>query len=281
MLHRIEAEIAPQADAKQLAYRTRETSLAVYSDPALIELVLRNLVSNAVRYTERGGVLVGARRWGQSVALQVWDTGVGIAHEDQAHIFREFYQLGNPERDRQKGLGLGLAIAKGLANELQHELRMRSVPGRGSCFSLVMPLSQAPVIETERLGSPVTLHPLGARVLVIDDDHMVQHAMQRLLESWQCECVVAESFEAAIAMEGLQMPQIILSDYRLRNQQTGAQAIEQLRQFWGKPIPAVLLTGDTARERLRDVLSSGIPLMHKPVSPRQLHQQMMRLLMLS
>jgi two-component system, sensor histidine kinase len=278
LLHRIEAEIAPQADAKCLVYRTRETPLAVRSDPALVELILRNLASNAVRYTEQGGVLVGVRRRGQSVLLQVWDTGAGIAQEDRENIFREFYQLGNPERDRHKGLGLGLAIAKGLATELRHELSLNSVLGRGSCFTLEMPLSLAPVIETDALRAPVSLRPLGLRVLVIDDDDMVRHAMQRLLQSWQCDCVVSESAEAVMAMQGMSAPEIILSDYRLRDQQTGAQAIEQLRQHWGAPIPAILLTGDTARERLREVLSSGIPLMHKPVSPQQLHQEIERLL---
>lgn len=278
LLHRIESEIAPQADAKRLVYRTRESPLAVRSDPALVELILRNLVSNAVRYTERGGVLVGVRRWGQSVLLQVWDTGVGIAPGDQLHIFREFYQLGNPERDRRKGLGLGLAIAKGLATELRHELRLNSVPGRGSCFTLVMPLSQAPLIEPGHPHDLAELQPLGVRVLVIDDDDIVRQAMQSLLQTWQCECMVAESAEAIMALQGVPMPQLILSDYRLRHDQTGAQAIEQLRQFWAAPIPAILLTGDTARERLREVLSSGIPLLHKPVSPRHLHQEMVQLL---
>lgn len=279
LLSRIEAEIAPQADAKRLVYRTRETPLAVKSDPALVELIVRNLVSNAVRYTERGGVLVGVRRWGETALLQVWDTGVGIAKADQDQVFREFYQLGNPERDRHKGLGLGLAIAKGLATQLQHELRLSSVPGRGSCFTLLLPLGQAPLIEAAPQHVSLTLAPLWARVLVIDDDDMVRHAMQPLLQSWQCECVVVQSPEEAMAMNGLQPPQLILSDYRLRDQKTGAQAIEQLRQFWGAPIPAILLTGDTARERLREVLSSGIPLMHKPVLPRQLHGEIAKLLL--
>jgi two-component system, sensor histidine kinase len=273
LLHRIEAEIAPQADAKQLLYRTRDTVLAAQSDPALVELILRNLVSNAVRYSERGGILVCARtqQAGAVVTLEVWDTGVGIAPEHLGEIFREFHQLGNPERDRHKGLGLGLAIAKGLADQLGHHLSVRSVPGRGSCFRLSMPAAQG-VVARDHHDHGVPMLPLHLQVLVIDDDVLVQEAMRQLLQRWQCHCMTAESVEQALSLEWPSPPQLILSDYRLRNQATGAQAIAQLRTYWGTDIPAILLTGDTAKERLREAISTGIPLLHKPVSPQQLHQ---------
>lgn len=278
LLHRIESEVAPQADAKQLVYRTRDTALAVRSDPALVELILRNIVTNAVRYTERGGVLVGARRRGETVMLQVWDTGVGIPLVQRDEIFREFHQLGNPERDRRKGLGLGLAIAKGLATELRHELGVQSVLGRGSCFTLMLPLSRSPVIDTEFPRTPVPLMPLHLRVLVIDDDELVLDAMRSLFQRWGCECMTAESPDQALGMTWNQPPQLIVSDYRLRDQLTGASAIGKLRDHWGLQIPAILLTGDTARERLWEALGSGIPLLHKPVSPQQLHQQISKML---
>ena len=128
LLNKIENELAPQADAKNIVYRSRETHVAVQSDPVLLELILRNLVSNAIRYTERGGVLVACRQHGSQAAIEIWDTGIGIAPENQQEVFREFHQLGNPERDRHKGLGLGLAIADGLARTLKHGLSLVSIP---------------------------------------------------------------------------------------------------------------------------------------------------------
>ena len=270
LLHRIEAEIAPQADGKRLLYRTRETPVAVRSDPALLELVVRNLVSNAVRYTDRGGVLVGVRRRPGQVLLQVWDTGVGIAPEHLGDIFKEFHQLGNAERDRHKGLGLGLAIARRLADQLGHRLTVQSRVGRGSCFSLCMPVADG-AVATDDHEVPAQMQALHLRVLVIDDDVLVQQAMQALLQRWRCDCRTAESATQALGMDWPQAPQLILSDYRLRDQITGAQAIAQLRAHWGQPIPAILLTGDTAKERLREAMATGIPLLHKPVSPLQLH----------
>jgi signal transduction histidine kinase len=270
LLHRIEAEIAPQADGKQLIYRTRETPAVVSSDPALVELVLRNLVTNAVRYTDHGGVLVCARQRRGQVVLEVWDTGVGIAPEHHQDIFKEFHQLGNAERDRRKGLGLGLAIARKLADQLGHTLSVRSRPGRGSCFCLSMPLAQG-AVATDPHEHLAPMQPLHLSVLVIDDDTLVQEGMRTLLQRWRCECSTAESVEQALSQDWLRAPQLIVSDYRLRHQATGARAIDQLRAHWGEPIPAILLTGDTARERLREAKSTGIPLLHKPVSPLQLY----------
>ncbi len=273
LLYRIETEIAPQADHKRLIYRTRETRLSVESDPALVELILRNLVSNAVRYTEQGGVLIGARQRGEQVVLEVWDTGVGIPADHLDDIFLEFHQLGNPERDRQKGLGLGLAIAKGLSQALSHDLSVRSVLGRGSCFRLSLPRAKSAVSYEMRLGQLTHLRPLHLNILVVDDDELVQEAMKQLLSTWGCQCVTADSAAHAISQDWPKPPQLIVSDYRLRNQATGADAIAALRAHWGSDIPAILLTGDTAKERLREAISSGIPLLHKPVSPQQLHQQ--------
>lgn len=140
LLNKIEREFESQADAKGIAYRSRETDLAAQSDPLLVELILRNLVANAIRYTQHGGLLVTCRQRGAEAVLEVWDTGIGIAPGDQPAVFREFFQLDNPERDRQKGLGLGLAIADGLARTLNHRLSLTSTPGRGSVFRLSMPI---------------------------------------------------------------------------------------------------------------------------------------------
>jgi signal transduction histidine kinase/CheY-like chemotaxis protein len=276
LLHTIENDLAPLADAKGLVYRSRETSVAVHSDATLVEMIVRNLVSNAIRYTDHGGVLVACRRHGNVVAVEVWDTGIGIAQDDQKDIFSEFHQLGNPERDRNKGLGLGLAIAQGLAKTLGHDLTMASRPGRGSVFRLTLPVAHAMVIKAP--SPPVGRRLEKLRVLVIDDDAAVRSAMAQLLQSWGCQCDTADSIEEALISAHLACPDILISDYRLRELRTGAQAIAELRAFLGPHTPALMITGDTAPERLREALASGIPLMHKPVKPEQLYQALVDVL---
>jgi len=272
LLNKIEREFVSQADANGLAYRSRETALVVQSDPALIELILRNLVSNAIRYTERGGVLVTCRRRGQQAVMEVWDTGIGIESSQQSEVFREFHQLGNPERDRRKGLGLGLAIVSGLARTLGHELALVSTLQRGSVFRLTLPLATAASAVAPLMVESGKVRTLQMRVLLIDDDEAVREGMLHLLKDWGCECAVAETIEEALALARIEAPDVIISDYRLREQRTGIEAIATLRHLLGDALPALLITGDTAPERLREALASGIPLLHKPVSPSQLYR---------
>ncbi len=275
LLRKIERELAPQADAKDIVFRTRDTELVVQTDPVLLELILRNLVSNAIRYTERGGILLGCRKRGNLALLEVWDTGIGIAPEHQNEVFREFHQLGNPERDRRKGLGLGLAIADGMARALQHELSLASKLQRGSVFRLALPVAAAPVSQDVVLQTKTRL--LNARLLVIDDDAIVREGMLQLLRDWGCECDAAESIEDALALVQLNVPDVVISDYRLREQRTGVEAIEAIRAQLGTSIPALLITGDTAPNRLREAQASGIPLLHKPVSPSKLYRRLVEL----
>lgn len=283
VLNRIEREFEPQADAKGLAYRSRETTLVVQSDPALVELILRNLVSNAIRYTESGALLVTCRKRGSFAVLEVWDTGIGIAPGQQAEVFKEFHQLGNPERDRRKGLGLGLAIAQGLAKTLGHALSLQSSPQRGSVFRLALPLAQVAAsvqVDADRSMPVLNSEGLmrGVHVLVIDDDEAVLSAMAQLLQNWGCEVDIANSIERALVLAQLQTPDVLISDYRLRSQRTGAQAITEVRTLLGVQLPALIITGDTAPERLREVLGSGIPLLHKPLATGELYQAMVDLL---
>ena len=276
LFHKMEKELAPQADAKNIVYRSRETAVAVHSDPVLLELILRNLVSNAIRYTRLGGVLVACRKHGNQAVIEVWDTGIGIAPEHQKEVFREFHQLGNPERDRNKGLGLGLAIADGLARTMGHGLSLVSVPGRGSVFRLALPVDNTiQVAQTAMTQSKTRL--LNARLLVVDDDKIVREGMLYLLRDWGCECEAAESIEEALAMARVNPPDVVISDYRLREQRTGVEAIAALRALLGESLPALLITGDTAPERLREAKSSGIPLLHKPVSPGKLYRKLVEL----
>lgn len=278
VLQNIEVEFSPQAEAKGLSYCTRATPLVVQSDPVLLDLVLRNLISNAIRYTPQGRILVACRRRGQRAMLEVWDTGIGIAPQHQQDVFREFHQLGNPERDRRKGLGLGLAIAKGLALAMGHDLTLTSVEGRGSVFRLSVPLADTLIEADPVLPGLDTVRPIGARVLVIDDDETVRAAMLPLLQEWGCECETAESIEAAMELARVKAPDLLICDYRLREQRTGVEAINALRRVCGAGLPALLITGDTSPERLREAQATGLPLLHKPVSPDQLYQRVVELL---
>ncbi len=294
LLNKLEREYAQQADAKGLSYRSRETTLVAYSDPALVEMVLRNFISNAIRYTEFGGLLVTVRRRQGQALLQVGDTGIGIAPEQQQAVFQEFHQLNNSERDRNKGLGLGLAIAQGLARTLGHPLGLASVPGRGSVFSLTLPLAtqvesatpftglQQPKVQNEHAYASISDHGLvphlpadtalllDARILVIDDESTVREGMVALLGQWGCVCLSAGCIEEALAQAAAFAPQLIVSDYRLRQQRNGLEAIASLRKLLGAGIPAILVTGDTAPDRLRETLGSGMRLLHKPVAPELL-----------
>jgi len=278
LFNKIENEFASQADAKGLVYRSRETHLAVQSDPMLVELILRNLVSNAIHYTEHGGVLVGCRRRGNQVVLEVWDTGIGIEPANQQEVFREFHQLGNPERDTRKGLGLGLAISDGLARTLNHGLSLASTPQRGSVFRLTLPNAAAPELVNRPVVARSNTTMLNVRILVIDDDEAVRSSMRHLLRNWGYECQVVESIEEALATARTDAPDVVISDYRLREQRTGAEAITALRALLGNTLPGLLITGDTAPERLREAQASGIPLLHKPVSPSELHRGLMAVL---
>jgi CheY-like chemotaxis protein/anti-sigma regulatory factor (Ser/Thr protein kinase) len=275
LLNKIENELALQADAKSIVYRSRETHTAVLTDPVLLELILRNLISNAIRYTDQGGVLVACRQHGKHAVLEIWDTGIGIAPEDQEEVFREFHQLGNPERDRRKGLGLGLAIADGLARAMGYELTLKSTPERGSVFRLTLPLVSNAPESNIMMQSKTRL--LNARLLFIDDDEIVREGMLHLLRDWGCECEAAESIEEALALVQLNVPDVIVSDYRLREQRTGVEAIAAVRKLIGSDIPALLITGDTAPTRLREAQASGIPLLHKPVSPGLLYRKLVEL----
>lgn len=271
LFSKLEREFGPQADARGLVYRCRDTILAAESDPALVELILRNLISNALRYTEQGGVLVACRRRGKQAQIEIWDTGIGIAAENQQSVFQEFFQLGNPERDRRKGLGLGLAIVKGLCETLGVELTLTSVPGRGSVFRLILPAALGGVVSD-------VVYPVrqpgrfdGLSVLVVDDDEAVRVAMSELLTSWGCVCQVADSAASALQV-CQQLPQLLVVDYRLRDEQTGADVMAAMREHFGRLPPTFIITGDTALDRLREAQDTGALLLHKPVEAARLHE---------
>ncbi|WP_338213696.1 hybrid sensor histidine kinase/response regulator [Halopseudomonas aestusnigri] len=277
LFSKLEREFGPQADAQGLVYRCRDTVLAVDTDPSLVELILRNLISNALRYTEQGGVLVACRRRGAMAHIEVWDTGIGIAEENHQAVFQEFFQLGNPERDRRKGLGLGLAIVQGLCNTLGVELELTSVSGKGSVFRLIVPVERGGVVSDTSAPVRKLANFDGVSVLVVDDDEAVRVAMSELLSSWGCRCLVADS--AASALQGCSaLPDLLIVDYRLRDGQTGADVMAALRERLGVLPPTFIITGDTAPDRLREAQSTGALLLHKPVDTTRLHDAISRVL---
>ena len=276
LLELMAGEFTPLARARSLNFRMVTTQAVVHSDPHLLERILRNLVANAVRYTESGRILLGCRRAGSRLRVQVLDTGIGIPDEQLRSIFEEFYQLGNQARDRRQGLGLGLAIVDRLAKLLGHEIGVRSAPGRGTMFEVIMPLGQpAAGRPAGALALPDEDLPLSAGMIaVIDDDPHILQAFQLSFEAMGFDVVIADSAEQALNRleRQAQPPDAILADYRLQDGKTGNEAIHRLRQYYGRTIPGILITGDTSPDRLKEAKESGFYLLHKPVRPDELRQ---------
>jgi CheY-like chemotaxis protein len=284
LMTRMETTFAGAAREKGLRLRVVPSRAWIRSDFVLLERIVLNLVSNAVRYTNRGGVVIGARRRGERLRLDVWDSGLGVPEDHQENIFREFYQVAGPEPGRRGGLGLGLAIVDRLSGLLEHSVELKSRPGRGSRFSVWAPLAaRRPRSAAEAPVAPGAIaNPLaGKLIVVVDDDALVLDGMRGLLASWGCQ-VVSEASEAAalarLTASG-RRPDLIVSDYRLADGKTGIDAIGRLRGALGGAIPAFLVSGDTSPERLRDAAASGFHLLHKPVAPMALRAILNRLLL--
>jgi signal transduction histidine kinase/CheY-like chemotaxis protein len=282
LLRRIETTFLPAAREKGLRLRVVACRAWLRSDFILLERIMLNLVSNAVRYTARGGIVIGCRRRGDHLRIDVCDSGIGIAQHQQRDIFGEFYQVPGAQGDRRSGLGLGLAIVERLCQLLDHPMELRSTPGVGSRFSVCVPsTSTARLLAEPSMLPQWGVDPASGRlVVVIDDDSLVLDGMRGVLKSWGCEVVTANSDEAAVAALARcrQQPDLIISDYRLGSGKTGFEAIARVRSIIGTRIPAFLISGDTAPERLREASASGFHLLHKPVLPMTLRAMVNRLL---
>ena len=270
MLERICRDYTREAQDKGIELELARCSIACKSDPILVERILRNLVANAVRYTSRGRVMVGCRRRGDGVSVEVWDTGPGIPADMRERIFQEYYQVGNAERDRAKGLGLGLAIVRRLTNLLDCPLTLRSTQGRGSCFAILVPRAGAAIVAEEVAPEPEPQAAVMPRrlIVVVDDEVEIRVAMTTLLERWGHQVITADGGEMAMRLlaDCPTRPDLVISDFRLRREETGLQVIEALRLEYNETIPAILITGDTAPERLVEARDSGLLILHKPVS---------------
>ena len=271
LFDRIANDLSSDAEEKGLALRFVPTARAAITDPVLLERVLRNLVANAIRYTARGGILVGVRPRGGRLAIEVRDSGIGIAPEEQGRVFEEFYQAGEPARDRQQGLGLGLAIVKRLCDLLGHELTLASRAGRGTVFRVGLVACEAPAEAFGHGPSPSPVSLAGVAVAVIDDERDVRDSMGAILSTWGCRVSLFASFEEARAVVGPgEAPALLIVDYRLQGNATGLDAARELERAWGGRTRVLIVSGESSAAELARIGASGYPLLHKPVAPAKL-----------
>lgn len=275
VFNRLRDEFSAEAAAKGLRLSVEGGSHAVMSDAVLLERIVRNLVSNAIRYTPAGEVALSARPAGDRVRIEVRDTGVGIRPEDQQRIFEEFLQLGNPGRTSRKGMGLGLSIVKRLCALLGYSIDLASETGKGSTFGFAVPSGTAArkdevVAGTVKAGTDLT----GRLVVVIDDEAAIVDGMKALLSGWGMDVIGSLSGDdviAAIHARG-RMPDLIIGDYRLAGGAIGTEVIERLRRELDPEIPAVVITGSTAPERIPEAQAGHYDLLLKPLQPDRLRE---------
>jgi CheY-like chemotaxis protein len=262
LFDRLSFEYAPVARQKGLGLKVMKTSVYVRSDPTLLARIVRNLVANAVRYTERGCVMIGCRRQGEHIRIEVWDTGPGIPPDKHAEVFHEFAQLGNPERDRRKGLGLGLAIVDRLARLLAHDVRLRSRVGRGSMFSVsVLRGHPDERVLLDPLAEITAHFDLSGRLaLVVQSDPVSRETVRKLLAAWNCEVLTAASgAEMLNNLKALKRsPDLIVADGPAPAE-PGSAAVELLRNEFNTEVPALLVSATAGTEDLR-----GLPVLRRP-----------------
>lgn len=280
LYRKLRLHFEPAAFEKGLALRFRGGRHMVHADPLLVERILRNLVSNAIRYTSDGTVLVGCRRRGDLLLLQVWDTGPGISEDQQAHVFEEFYQVPHGPRTephQRKGLGLGLAIVKRLADLMGARVGLRSQPGRGTVFSLELPLGRS-VPQAQPMPSGKGLLSLtleGRAIVVVEDEPAVLSGLEALLHGWGASILAFESVAACkawvqTAHGSTPRPDLMIVDYRLENGLTGADALALVRERFDEDLPAIVITGSTMSELELEAQQKNFHLLIKPVVPNKL-----------
>ena len=278
LLHRLEQTWAPQAAEKGLRLRVRRCEAVIKGDPALLERIAGNLVANAVRYTRQGGVLVGCRRRGDRVELQVWDSGPGIEPRYREAIFEEFFRIDAPGTGQEKGLGLGLSIVQRCAHILGYSLIVISRVGRGSVFRLVMPLSAAspalPRTSPRFAARPQALD--GRFIVVVDDEAMNAQALVDALHASGCHVVAAASCDAVLAelLAHLRVPDLIVTDYQLGAGRDGFEVIQRLRQHYDDDIAALVVTANTDAGLQASAAAAGARLLHKPIGLQRLLEAM-------
>jgi signal transduction histidine kinase/CheY-like chemotaxis protein len=271
----------PLAKDKELDFRIVPSSLYVRSDPALLERILGNFMSNAIRYTNKGSVLIGCRKRGDKVSIEVWDTGCGISDDQMSLIYEDFYQVENKERDRGKGLGLGLALAKRLADSLEHTIDSKSSLGNGSCFSVSVDLAEN---KADKNQSEIFLNIMnlsGISILLVEDDIDVLKATKQLLESWGCKVKTARNKDEVMNLikeNPYDNPDIILADNRLPGDASGIDITYLIQEKLQASIPCVIMTGDVERNHVQSIIDQGFPVLLKPIQPAKFRAMLSHLI---
>lgn len=270
LLRNLVREYALRAESRGLRVRlATRRPFSVVTDPTLLERILRNLLENALRYTESGGIVVGCRRHGALLRLEIVDSGIGIASEHLEVIFEELFQVGNLARDRNQGLGLGLAIVRRIARLIGAQIEVHSRPGKGSRFSVILPCAEDGDVEPAAIEAD---WGKGRTLLVIEDDEYVRKSIEMALECFGFTVLAAEDEAQAAALLDRQgaSPDAIIADFRLGGSRTGVEAAHAIRSRCSKPVPTLIMTGDTAPGRIQQVLASGFAILHKPAGVDEL-----------
>jgi two-component system CheB/CheR fusion protein len=280
---RLRDEFAYPAQAKRLELRVVSCGLSIETDPHLLEQMIRNLLANALKYTKTGKILLGCRRQPDHLSIQIWDTGVGIPDDALQAIFEEYHQLDNSARERSRGLGLGLSIVQRLGALLGHRVRVRSTPGKGSCFSMEVALPPAQPKPEYAAVAPDRYDGEAVHrgtLLVIEDDPEVRELLEIFLtDEGHVTATAADGFAALdLIARGQIVPDLILSDYNLPGGMDGLHLIGKLRETLGHPVPAIVLTGDISNDTLREIERQGCTQLNKPMKLRELSQIIQRLL---
>ncbi|MFT6113235.1 MAG: signal transduction histidine kinase/CheY-like chemotaxis protein [Glaciecola sp.] len=272
MFKRLQSEFEFSAKERSIELAVNSNGCIAFSDTILLERILNNLLSNAIRYTASGKVDLIAFIDAEKMTISITDTGMGIPLEEQTAIFMEFYQLNNPERNRSKGLGLGLPIVKRLCELQNWPLELTSEVEKGTCFSFSLPIGKRELIQkTEENNTVLSLQ--GLNILVIEDDEDVRFSLLHLLEGWGCNVHAFESSEEAcetLNASPLWRPNCLISDYRLANNKTGLEAVRDVRLLLNESVFSLIITGDTAPDKIQEIEASGLIVFHKPIKPARL-----------
>jgi len=282
LFNRLENTFCEIAAQKGLHIHFVKTHLATHSEFILLERILLNLIANALRYTEKGGVVIGCRARGEHIHIQVWDTGKGIAEDQQRNIFKEFFRIPTAIPQADAGLGLGLAIVERLCILLDHKIILKSMPNKGSCFTVVVPLVNTPETAIRAANDTVHITFNNKWVLIIDDELMVRDAMRSLLHEWGCNVLVAASSDEAMQLLIAQQtkPDLIISDYSLRDNTNGIYAITHICTYFNFNIPAFLISANTDPVILHEIRDQGYTVLNKPLKPMVLRALLNKYLML-
>lgn len=264
-------ELTGSATGKGIEIHHTSSDVWMITDEILLSRIVRNLLGNAIKYTKQGHIEVTETINQQRLNIAITDTGIGIPEEELDNIFDEYYQIGNKRRDRNEGVGLGLSITKRLCDLLGYEISVTSTEDVGSCFTITLPLTetQAKTTEAESFSEQPNLNNL--HVLVIDDAPDILAGMRLVLEGWQCHVNTASSYHQASAAINAKVPDLILCDYRLQDDMTGPDVLHKLEQQCGKPIPAIIISGEHLAVVEAELQQMDYPLLSKPVQPSQLY----------